>query len=90
MQLKWKQVMDTVFQGLVRQIDMSNIRPGTEEERMYLKIQATDALRRYARINRIDAPCEIKINWNPIYPDEISIALDVETTKRLKERNLYD
>lgn len=90
MQIKWKQVLDSVFEDLIRQIDVGNIKPGTKEERLFLRVQAIAACKRFAWSHLLDVPCQIEVNWSMWVPDELQVVLDKITTEKFKQRGLYE
>lgn len=89
MNFTWRQILDVIFETLLQQIENKTIKPGTAEEIEFLKIKATEACKAFAILNKIEAPCLIKVRWNPMVPDDINIILDSITTKAFKDRKIY-
>lgn len=87
-----REVISHCFDRLIDLIDRDLIKPGSIEERDFLKIEMERTLYSFMRANNLLRPPEIKISWSrSIFsdPDEIKIEVDDMTVKSLKDRSLW-
>jgi len=80
--MKAKDVADFAFQRLQTLIEEKRIRPGTPDERAFLKNEIELGLNSLFRAHGVDFFPKIEIWWDPANPDELAVKY-CENTNRL-------
>jgi hypothetical protein len=90
--MKASDIISNVFSLLIQQIEQERIRPGTQEERDFLKTNCERSLYSFMLANNIERPPTISVYWSrDIFsdPDEIKVAVDETTKLALQKRGIW-
>jgi hypothetical protein len=85
--MKWKHIIDSIVLDLEDCISSKNIKPFSLEEKIFIEYKGTIACKNFCNSHLISAPCEVTLISNN---QNFIIKLDEETTKKLKDRGLYE
>lgn len=92
MKVTARDMLSLSFNNLQGLIDIDVIKPGTQQERDYLKVETEQNLYQFLVAHNIQRPPSVEIIWsNSVLgdPDEIKVKVDDITVKSLKERDLW-
>jgi hypothetical protein len=90
--MKASDIISNVFSSLLRLIEQERIRPGSQEERDYLKTNCENQLYSFMLAHNIERPPTVSVYWsNSVFsdPDEIKIAVDEITKLALQKRGIW-
>jgi hypothetical protein len=81
-------IFDDLFCHFLHLIDTAVIKAGSDDERRYLELKANFCLKQFCALNRIHAPCQVKIVMPKSDLEQIRFEIDEITTQELKRQSL--
>ena len=77
--MRAKDLADHAFARLEHLIEAGRIRPGSDDERTFLKRELELSLFNAFKMSGVEFFPEVKIHWDPVNPDDLAIQLSDKT-----------